>query len=226
MPRGSRDPRATTCPPRPGRAWRARRGPSRTRIVPRRCTSSPSIASRPPGHGYEISNWARPGHESRHNLAYWRGGRMKPSGRARTPSTDDAPLERRSPRRLHRCPRARERPSRGPAARRPRSIGCRGARGRGGDPRITSRAGNTPARGASWLPLASHVEWARGAGLLADAPEDRLALTTRGRLLWNELFARLSLDEEFEGSWSLTLADVAATIHSSVSTLAWRVLTT
>ncbi len=23
-------------------------------------------------HGYEICNWARPGHESRHNLAYWR----------------------------------------------------------------------------------------------------------------------------------------------------------
>ncbi|MGZ6266993.1 MAG: coproporphyrinogen-III oxidase family protein, partial [Candidatus Limnocylindrales bacterium] len=22
-------------------------------------------------HGYEISNWSRPGHESRHNLAYW-----------------------------------------------------------------------------------------------------------------------------------------------------------
>ncbi len=30
-----------------------------------------SVLARDGWHGYEISNWARPGHESRHNLAYW-----------------------------------------------------------------------------------------------------------------------------------------------------------
>jgi putative oxygen-independent coproporphyrinogen III oxidase len=31
-------------------------------------------------HAYEISNWARPGHESRHNLAYWRRQRYEAVG--------------------------------------------------------------------------------------------------------------------------------------------------
>ena len=37
--------------------------------------------------GYEISNWARPGHESRHNPCTGSAGRTRRSGRARTRST-------------------------------------------------------------------------------------------------------------------------------------------
>ena len=40
-------------------------------------------------------------------------------------------------------------------------------------------------------PLAPQLGWALDAGLLAQTREDRLVLTTRGRLLSNELFARL-----------------------------------
>jgi coproporphyrinogen III oxidase-like Fe-S oxidoreductase len=39
-------------------------------------------------------------------------------------------------------------------------------------------------------PLASNYDWAAGAGLFG-ATRDRLVLTTRGRLLSNELFSRL-----------------------------------
>ena len=50
--------------------------------------------------GYEISNWARPGHESRHNLAYWtrRPYEAVGPGRARVRRRDPA-LERGAARR-------------------------------------------------------------------------------------------------------------------------------
>ena len=40
--------------------------------MPRRCTTSPASVCTEAGlRGYELSNWATPGHESRHNLGYW-----------------------------------------------------------------------------------------------------------------------------------------------------------
>jgi hypothetical protein len=40
-------------------------------------------------------------------------------------------------------------------------------------------------------PLADAFGWALAAELLTVSPDDRVVLTTRGRLLSNELFARL-----------------------------------
>jgi coproporphyrinogen III oxidase-like Fe-S oxidoreductase len=44
---------------------------------------------------------------------------------------------------------------------------------------------------ASRPPLAAAFNWAANAGLLDTTVDDRIVLTTRGRLLSNELFARL-----------------------------------
>jgi oxygen-independent coproporphyrinogen-3 oxidase len=44
--------------------------------------------------GYEISNWARPGHESRHNLVYWERRPYEAAGRAHTVRRRHATLER------------------------------------------------------------------------------------------------------------------------------------
>jgi hypothetical protein len=40
-------------------------------------------------------------------------------------------------------------------------------------------------------PLVNHLDWARAASLVELTAADRFVLTTRGRLLSNELFARL-----------------------------------
>lgn len=144
--------------------------------------------------GYEISNWARPGHESRHNLAYWRRlphEAVGPGAHAFTGS-----VRRWNAARLDGYLAALA------------PAGASGALPPGGAETIDARtaavervvlglrlAAGVPAALADEPPLVAAASWARDAGLLEDARaldgEPRLRLTLRGRLLSNELFARL-----------------------------------
>ena len=79
---------------------------------------------------YEISNWARPGHRSRHNLAYWRGATWEavgpgahafdggPAAGMPRASTATSPRSSRRTARRRACRRAAQRPTRRRAARR------------------------------------------------------------------------------------------------------------
>jgi oxygen-independent coproporphyrinogen-3 oxidase len=141
-------------------------------------------------HGYEISNWARPGHASRHNLAYWRrlpyeavgpgahafDGRIRRWNAARLDGYLAAltPADRGAPRLP---PGGVEAIDVATAAVERVMLGLRQADG-------------IPFAAATEPPLAAAYDWALSARLL-EACADRLVLTTRGRLLSNELFARL-----------------------------------
>ena len=140
--------------------------------------------------GYEISNWARPGHESRHNLAYWtrrpyeavgpgahafdghsrrwNGARLDAYVAALAPE----PGKPRLP------PGGSDVLDRDAAAAEAVILGLRTDRG-------------LPAAAAGEPPLAASVAWATSNGLLEVTADDRIVLTTRGRLLSNELFARV-----------------------------------
>ncbi|HLE78827.1 MAG TPA: hypothetical protein VI687_00400, partial [Candidatus Limnocylindrales bacterium] len=141
--------------------------------------------------GYEISNWARPGHESRHNLAYWErrpyeavgpGGhafdgatrrwnaaRLDPYVAALTP-IDGGP---------GRLPQGGEEVVDADAAAVEAVIlGLRTSRG-------------IPVAASCRPPLADHFDWALTGGILEVTADDRIVLTTTGRLLSNELFSRL-----------------------------------
>ena len=105
---------------------------------------------------YEISNWARPGQRSRHNLAYWQGQAWEAVGPGAhafdgaAPSLECGPA-RRLPRRAH---AARWRPAATPAGR-PRRVperaGPRGGDGipRPANPRRHPGGGPGPARPAA-----------------------------------------------------------------------------
>ena len=135
----------------PSRWRRARRSArwSRPASAPRpttttrpRSTSSPTTGSSAAGlPWYEISNWARPGDECRHNLLYWRQGDYAAIGCAAHGHTRRSPLvERPHARALRRGGRGRR------THRRP-----------GGDPRRRGpgRRGAAPrAPHASGIPLA------------------------------------------------------------------------
>ncbi len=138
--------------------------------------------------GYEISNWARPGHESRHNLAYWRRSSYEAVGPGA--HAFDGFTRRWNAARLDAYVAALN----GPVPALPP----------GGAEAVDSTAAiaesvilglrldtGVPLATAHEPPLADSFGWALAAELLDVTPDDRVVLTTRGRLLSNELFARL-----------------------------------
>lgn len=141
--------------------------------------------------GYEISNWARPGHESRHNLAYWERRSVEAVGPGA--HAFDGAVRRWNAAHLGRylaalVPGDASPPRLPPGGADPITpvgaaaeaviLGLRLDRG-------------LPAAAADVPPLAESWAWAIGEGLLATTPDERIVLTTRGRLLSNELFQRL-----------------------------------
>ena len=141
--------------------------------------------------GYEISNWSRSGHESRHNLAYWErrpyeavgpgahafDGATRRWNAARLDAYIDAlrPPDG-SPARLP--PGGAEAIDPATAAAEAVILGLRLDRG------LPRSAANVP-------PLDRELGWALAAELVNLTDDDRIVLTTRGRLLSNELFSRL-----------------------------------
>jgi oxygen-independent coproporphyrinogen-3 oxidase len=140
---------------------------------------------------YEISNWSRPGHEARHNLAYWRGEPYEavgPGGHA----YDGGSVRRWNAARLDAylgalCPGDGSPPRLPPGGREELDeatrraerliLGLRLAEG-------ISRRARDPSR-------ETQLRWASLNGLLEETPSAGLRLTLRGRLLSSELFARL-----------------------------------
>jgi oxygen-independent coproporphyrinogen-3 oxidase len=141
--------------------------------------------------GYEISNWARPGHESRHNLAYWERRPYEavgPGAHAFDGSVRRWNAARLGPWLAALSPgdgRSAALPPGGETALDPATaasetviLGLRTARG-------------VPAAAALAPPLDEVFGWALATELVDVSPDDRIVLTTRGRLLSNELFSRL-----------------------------------
>ena len=141
--------------------------------------------------GYEISNWARPGHESRHNLVYWERRPYEAVGPGA--HAFDGVTRRWNAARLDGYiaalapadggvpqlpPGGSEAIDPATAAAEAVILGLRTDRG-------------VPLAAASEAPLADAFGWALAAELLDVTADDRVVLTTRGRLLSNELFSRL-----------------------------------
>jgi oxygen-independent coproporphyrinogen III oxidase len=141
--------------------------------------------------GYEISNWARPGHESRHNLTYWERRPYEavgPGAHAFDGATrrwNAASLEGYVATLVPRGGRAPTLPPGGAETLDPTTeaaetviLGLRTDRG-------------VPLTAAHAPPLDEVFGWALAAELLDVTVDDRIVLTTRGRLLSNEVFSRL-----------------------------------
>ncbi len=143
--------------------------------------------------GYEISNWGRPGHESRHNLAYW--GRRPYEAVGPGAHAFDGVTRRWNAARLDGylaalAPEASRTPVLPPGGAEVISAADAAA-----EAVILALRLDTglPIAEAGAGPLGEHLAWARGEGLVENfsVGGERVRLTTRGRLLSNELFSRL-----------------------------------
>jgi oxygen-independent coproporphyrinogen-3 oxidase len=141
-------------------------------------------------HGYELSSWARPGHESRHNRTYWDGRPYEAIGPGA--HAFDGRTRRWNAAHLGAYFQALAPRPTGPPALPP-----------GGYEHLDERTATVERamlalRTDQGLILTERVQtafgrdiaWGLATGLLAQRPGNRVALTTTGRLLSNELFAR------------------------------------
>ncbi len=138
--------------------------------------------------GYEISNWARPGHESRHNLAYWR--RLPHEALGPGAHAFDGATRRWTAARLDGYVAALAGPT---PALPPGGAEVLDEVTAAAESVILGLRLDTgvPLRDAHEPPLADTFGWALAAELLTVTDDDRVVLTTRGRLLSNEVFGRL-----------------------------------
>jgi oxygen-independent coproporphyrinogen-3 oxidase len=138
--------------------------------------------------GYEISNWARPGHESRHNLAYWQRRPHEAVGPGA--HAFDGMTRRWTAARLDLYVAAlgAERPALPPGGVDPIDAATAAAESVILGLRLDT---GVPLADAFESPLGDAFGWALAAGLLTVTDDERVVLTTRGRLLSNELFERL-----------------------------------
>ena len=141
---------------------------------------------------YEISNWARPGQQSRHNLAYWRRLAYEAVGPG-AHAFDGARTRRWNAARLDGYLAALV-PGHGRAPRLPPG----GAEVLDDDVVLSEQAvlGLRLAAGLDPLlaaagPVAPALAWGRAHGLIEGRADGRAMLSLRGRLLSNEVFARL-----------------------------------
>jgi oxygen-independent coproporphyrinogen-3 oxidase len=180
-------------PLRPGaRRWRerARPGQDDDRAAAMYALADERLAAA--GYAwYEISNWARPGHRSRHNLAYWR--RLPYQAVGPGAHAFDGHTRRWNAARFDRYLEALAPGSGDAPGLPPGSSETPDAEGSEAEAAILAlRMSDGLPVGALDNPrFAEPLAWALDAKLLEHRTGGRLVLTRRGRLLSNELFARL-----------------------------------
>ena len=178
-------------PTTPGaRRWRERSRPDQDED---RAAAAYSLADAAFGDAgmpwYELSNWARPGAESRHNLVYWERRPYEAVGPGA--HAFDGVRRRWNAARLDAWLRALT-PASGHGATLPPGDGEEIDAATAAAEEII--LGLRTAHGISRvraLTRADEMAWAHEVGLVEDAPGEHVRLSLRGRLLSNELFARL-----------------------------------